>query len=158
MKKRLLTFLFLVLGVLYSNAQMACEAGFQANLSNCPDIAFINSSIPGGGSGGAATIISWDWDFGDGNTSMLETPMNTYPSNGDYIVCLTIVTDNGCTSTICDTVSIPCLVGIEELNNTPKQLLKVTDFMGRETLPVFNTPLIYYYSDGTTERVIKLEE
>jgi hypothetical protein len=49
-------------------------------------------------------------------------------------------------------------VGIEELSNTPKQLLKIVDLMGRETKFTPNTPLIYIYSDGTTERVFKLED
>lgn len=32
---------------------------------------------------------SWDWSFGDGNTSTLEDPTHTYVSNGTYSVTLT---------------------------------------------------------------------
>jgi PKD repeat protein len=32
---------------------------------------------------------SWDWNFGDGNTSTLENPANTYANNGTYTVTLT---------------------------------------------------------------------
>lgn len=39
------------------------------------------------------SIISWQWDFGDGNTSSLENPNHTYASSGNYTVTLT-VTDN----------------------------------------------------------------
>lgn len=160
MKKSLLTLSFFVLGAIQSIAQVACQAGLQADLSNCPDVNFIDSSIPGGGPpSGPATIISWDWSFGDGNTSTIQEPMNTYTANGDYIVCLTIATDNGCTSTICDTVTIACIVlGYEELIQSEKELVKIVDFMGRETVFKPNTPLIYIYSDGTRERVMKLEE
>ena len=56
--------------------------------------------------------------------------------------------NNACTSTI----------GIEELSNSPKQLLKIVDLMGRETPFKPNTVLIYVYDDGSTERVFKLEE
>ena len=50
------------------------------------------------------------------------------------------------------------IVGVEELSNTPKELLKITDLIGREVTFKPNTPLIYIYSDGTTERVFKMEK
>jgi PKD repeat protein len=39
------------------------------------------------------TIVSWDWDFGDGNNSTLQNPSHTYAAGGTYTVTLT-VTDN----------------------------------------------------------------
>lgn len=49
--------------------------------------------------------------------------------------------------------------GINNLvDQNEKQLVKIIDFMGRETEFKSNTPLIYIYSDGTRERVMKLEE
>jgi len=36
------------------------------------------------------------WDFGDGNTSTIQTPCHTYSSIGDYVVTLSVVTE------ICD--------------------------------------------------------
>ena len=42
--------------------------------------------------------------------------------------------------------------GIGELNNTPKQLIKIVDVLGRETPFKPNTPLLYIYNDGTVER------
>jgi len=47
-------------------------------------------------------------------------------------------------------------LAIEELERSPKELVKVIDLLGRETQPVFNTPLIYLYSDGSAERVFKI--
>jgi PKD repeat protein len=32
---------------------------------------------------------TWDWDFGDGNTSTLQNPTNTYANDGTYTVSLT---------------------------------------------------------------------
>lgn len=49
-------------------------------------------------------------------------------------------------------------VGILELTATEKTLVKIVDFMGRETEFKPNTPLIYIYSDGTRERVLKFEK
>ncbi len=50
-----------------------------------------------------------------------------------------------------------CMVGIEELENTKKEVIKICDFMGRETPFRKNTPLIYYYSDGTIKKVMVVE-
>jgi len=48
---------------------------------------------------------TWSWDFGDGNTSTLKNPSNTYNAQGAYTVKLK-VTGNGCTSTFTDTLYI----------------------------------------------------
>lgn len=50
-----------------------------------------------------------------------------------------------------------CSTGIDEVSTHNKEVVKVLDLMGRETEPIPNTPLIYVYSDGTTEKVYKLE-
>lgn len=46
-------------------------------------ITFTDLSTPSG------TIISWDWDFGDGNASTLQNPTHTYSAPGTYTVILT---------------------------------------------------------------------
>lgn len=56
---------------------------------------------------------SWDWDFGDGNTSGVQSPTHTYASDGTYLVCLISTSLCGSDST-CDTVVINT-VGREEL-------------------------------------------
>ena len=51
-----------------------------------------------------------------------------------------------------------CDLGIENNTlSTTKQLIKITDLVGRETTFKPNTPLIYIYSDGTAEKVFKLD-
>jgi hypothetical protein len=52
----------------------------------------------------------------------------------------------------------PCTANIEELILTEKELVKIIDIMGRESEYKPNTPLIFVYSDGTRERVMKIEE
>ena len=52
----------------------------------------------------------------------------------------------------------PCALGITDLTNTPKELLKIVDLMGRETPYKPNTVLIYVYDDGSTEKVFKMED
>lgn len=50
--------------------------------------------------------VSWAWDFGDGNTSTLQNPMNTYPGPGPYTVMLTVTNANGCEAKITRTITI----------------------------------------------------
>jgi len=44
----------------------------------------------------AATIDSWDWDFGDGGTSTQQNPCHLYPASGTYNVTLTVMNNLGC--------------------------------------------------------------
>lgn len=50
-------------------------------------ITFTDLSIPIG------SVTSWDWDFGDGNTSALQNPMHSYSLSGTYDVTLTVYSD-----------------------------------------------------------------
>lgn len=46
----------------------------------------------------SGTIVGWQWDFGDGNTSLQQNPNYCYKSPGTYTVTLTVTSNNGCTS------------------------------------------------------------
>ncbi|MFM2336886.1 MAG: hypothetical protein RL115_79 [Bacteroidota bacterium] len=50
----------------------------------------------------AKTPVSWEWDFGDGNTSTLRNPTHTYAALGFYPVRL-IVTNGTCKDSIINT-------------------------------------------------------
>ncbi|THU39976.1 PKD domain-containing protein [Niastella caeni] len=43
-----------------------------------------------------SVINSWQWDFGDGNTSTAQHPSHTYTGTGNYTVTLKATTDKGC--------------------------------------------------------------
>ncbi len=56
--------------------------------------------------------VTWNWDFGDGYASSLQTPSHTYTANGTYYVNLTA--GNACgTATHTDTLYLVA-VGVEE--------------------------------------------
>ena len=67
---------------------------------------------------GGTSIIAWNWNFGDGNTSTLASPVHTYATSGVYTVTLTVTGWNGstiCTDTYqlqievnCDVDPLPC--------------------------------------------------
>lgn len=52
-------------------------------------------------------IVSWSWNFGDGQTSHERNPIHTYDTNGIYTVCLTIIgTDSLCYDTWCNKIVV----------------------------------------------------
>ncbi|WNJ20360.1 PKD domain-containing protein [Pontibacter sp. G13] len=55
-------------------------------------------------------IISWEWDFGNGNFSLGQNPTTTYSTSGTYDVSLTVTTADGCQAT----ELIPNLVVLQE--------------------------------------------
>lgn len=75
-------------------------AGFTANptivsIENA-SIVFNNTTTHGS---------SYHWDFGDDNSSNLETPKHTYSDTGHFEVCL-IAYNNGCSDKVCETVVV----------------------------------------------------
>ncbi len=54
----------------------------------------------------AAAIVSYTWDFGDGGTSSLSSPMHIYANYGIYNVTLTVVNSNGCTHSVAKPVMV----------------------------------------------------
>ncbi|MGK0388906.1 MAG: gliding motility-associated-like protein [Maribacter sp.] len=88
----------------YINVLPQPQLSFIASPSvNCGATAiyFINNSTLSGG-----TITSWSWNFGNGLTSSLESPMSNYDSVGIYEVSLIAESDEGCIAEITQTVTI----------------------------------------------------
>ena len=106
MKKKILT-IIAVLTVLFTNAQCQADFSYIQNGSTTifSDLSFINQGWSTNYS------VTWDWDFGDGNSSTQQNPINTYTNNGLYIACLTITyfdstTINSCISFFCDSIVV----------------------------------------------------
>jgi len=59
-----------------------------------------NSSVTSG------TITNWNWNFGNGNTSIIQNPAQNYSSEGVYNVQLIATSNNGCTDTITQQVEV----------------------------------------------------
>jgi gliding motility-associated-like protein len=48
---------------------------------------------------GLFPINSWNWSFGDGNTSDIENPSHSYSEAGNYIITLVVTDELGCADT-----------------------------------------------------------
>jgi PKD repeat protein len=71
---------------------------FQAQIQNLTTNFFNNSS---------PDVTQWAWDFGDGNTSILENPTHTYAAPGTYVVCLTGTSICG-SQQVCTPITATC--------------------------------------------------
>jgi len=113
-------------------------------------------------------ITQWFWDMGGfgiyitPTSSWSQNPVYAYSNAGFYSVTLTVTDNWGCSgdTTIMvqvDTCSTSCTS--TGLNNytTSRELLKVTNILGKDTKPKSNIILFYIYSDGTVEKKIIIE-
>ena len=115
------------------------------NSAGCDSVAVLNLTIE---SPTSSTIVV------EGLDSYTAPSGTVYTTGGVYTD--TIQNAAGCDSIITIDLSLN-YTGIGELNNTPKQLIKIVDVLGRETPFKPNTPLLYIYNDGTVERKMIIE-
>lgn len=62
------------------------------------------------------TVVAWNWSFGDGNTSTLQSPQHTYAVGGPYTVTLVVTDDDSAVSTPASeeiSLSAPLLPGFQ---------------------------------------------
>jgi len=60
--------------------------------------------------------VTWNWDFGDGNSTSLQNPTYTYATTGTYTVTLITSNDNGCVDTATKEVVVVQFTGQRELS------------------------------------------
>ena len=105
MKKVIYIIVLLIFVSAVSNAKSTCNASFTFQATGL-SVSFTDASTS------TNAISSWQWDFGDGNTSASQNPSHTYAVADTYYVCLTIHDNHGCSSTFCHHVTVtsahPC--------------------------------------------------
>lgn len=82
-----------------SNIQVGAVVDFLKS-GHCEDevVSFTNNSM--------GDIVSYQWDFGDGQSSAATNPTHTYIGKGDFQVALHVSTSNGCVSTNSEPITI----------------------------------------------------
>ena len=88
-------------------------ADFSFNYDTCVagPINFTDLSFTGGDQ-----ILSWNWDFGDGNSSSLQNPSYQFSAPGNHQVTLTVEDNNECVESFTQTVDwfpVPQLIVVE---------------------------------------------
>ena len=97
---------------------------------------------------------SWSWDFGDGNTSTLENPTNTYVTDGTYSVMLTETNSLG-TNTTTETgyIVVGAAAPVASFSATPTEGSAPLTVQFSDTST--NTPIswVWNFGDGSSSSV-----
>jgi PKD repeat protein len=97
--------------------------------------------------------VSWQWDFGDGDTSIEQNPIHVYQEPGDYVINLKITNDNP--------IGL-CVDSISKQITTPNYFdLGGSAFIGDHPLnnPVFeyDTGIAYLYRSFDDDEIIPID-
>jgi PKD repeat protein len=84
-----------------SSGNIPPEADFSHILVSDLTVKFTDQSTDPDGS-----VVGWDWNFGDGNTSTQQNPTHTYADYGTYAVSQTVTDDGGATDTTLQNVTV----------------------------------------------------
>jgi trimeric autotransporter adhesin len=102
-------------------------ANFSSSQGSCGSLTvnFTNSStIAGGGA------LTYNWSFGDGNTSTATSPSHTYVAAGNYNVLLVAISSNGCRDTVTQVISVSAAAGNTWLGTTSSNWATASNWCG----------------------------
>ncbi len=108
------------------------------------------------------SIVSWDWDFGDGMTGSGDTIEHTFATAGEYTVILTVRDDKGASAS----TSVLITVTVPE-NSAPTALIQAdplegyaplaVNFDGSESADADGSIVAYLWNFGTGENASGVE-
>ncbi|MBD3638886.1 MAG: PKD domain-containing protein [Crocinitomicaceae bacterium] len=107
-----------------------------------------NSSISSG------TITTYEWDFGDGNTSGVQNPTHNYASSGNYNLQLVVISDQGCTDTATGaTTRFP--EPVADFTMTSECIVVASTIVNNSSVPAPDniTTWFWDFDDGNTSTV-----
>ncbi len=128
------------------NVQDGVKAGFSfINNSGCSPPAIVNFTNTSTGAG----VLSYQWNFGDGNASVATNPTHTYGGNGNYTVQLIASSSLGCR----DTITKPSVINIGLVTanfSMPPVICNNTPTLFNNTSNPTAVSAFWDFGDGTT--------
>lgn len=98
-------------------------------------------------------IISWNWDFGDGNTSTVQNPTYQYTAEGTYTVKLIITSNNGCTDSVSTNIDI-YPVPVASFTTSNVCVYNSASFQDNSTISTGSiTNWLWDFGDGNTSSI-----
>ena len=83
------------------------------------------------------SIVSWDWDFGDGEVDVGETVLHTFTQSGNFLVTLTVTDDQGATDNTTQAVTVSSSLGWWDVDWLRRRQLTLDNATGAEALVDF---------------------
>jgi PKD repeat protein len=129
--KRITVLVSLILISILSEAQQpvanfACISAFYDSANGWCCLQFQDLS-----SAGTGTIVSWQWNFGNGISSGMQNPIECLFTSGVYFMCLIVTNSNGFADTLCKAVTIV----IDSLGCHCDSLTEISEFMSERLKP-----------------------
>jgi gliding motility-associated-like protein len=94
-------------------------------------------------------VISYNWNFGNGNTSTANNPSNIYKDSGTYNVRLIIKTISGCSDTFHSVVKAG-VKPVAKFSGGPNFICPETPVVFNNLSSPFANEWLWYFGDGTT--------
>ncbi|TVR76815.1 MAG: PKD domain-containing protein [Chitinophagaceae bacterium] len=112
-------------------------------VSDCGDyiVEFQNQSF---------NATQFEWDFGDGNTSVAENPVHQFSEAGLYNVSLVVNNPNACRSIDSFSIELEFLPEMQLAINAPDSLLCAPALLELEGDTAFTDSFLWVFDDGTT--------
>ncbi len=88
-----------VFSTIYVSSLPIAAFSFKTFCPNSADFTDASTISPG-------TISSWNWNFGDSTSGILQNPTHTYLTAGIYVARLIVTSNSGCIASMLDTVKV----------------------------------------------------
>jgi len=100
-------------------------------------------------------IASWNWQFGDGASSILASPSHTYASPGTYMVMLTVTDTSGCSNSISHPVTVAPAPLVNFGYTNPLCSLSAVEFTDlTQVAPGYIVKWTWNFGDGSSQTVL----
>lgn len=94
------------------------------------------------------SVDGWDWDFGDGNNSIIQDPNHIYAADGTFDVTLTATSDHACSHAVTQTVTVHP-IPVADFTSTTVCAQITTDYTDASSITSgMITSWNWYFGDG----------